>query len=184
MSSEATEGRAGDGNSPDQDLAGSTRSMRCGEALMSGIFLFVGVYAVIGAIRMQFQVDGGPGPGFFPLFLGAIIIGCASVILVRVVLVAFPETDEGFLPGRLAVLRGVGTLIALALFAYSANYIGFKLAMFLLLLFMTAVISDADWKVAGITAVVGSFGAYYFFNGLLGVFLPLAGIPVLANLGL
>jgi putative tricarboxylic transport membrane protein len=158
--------------------------MRRGELCMSGGFLVVGLYAITESIRMQYYVDGGPGPGFFPLWLGVIVVGCSALIMFRTLRGSDESPPRPFLPPRGALLRCAATLAALCFFAFSANRVGYKLSMFLVLFFLTTVVTKAGWKTALVTAVVGSLGSFYFFGVLLEVYLPPSSVSILTNLGL
>src|SRR5262245_53390733 len=137
--------------------------MRRGEVVMSTAFMVLGAYAIIASLQMRYYVDGGPGPGFLPLWLGVVIIICAAFVLARAIMKPAGELVGRFLPDRLSLHRSVGTLAAIGFFAYFVNWLGFTLAMFMVILALTGVVTRTGWKTAIVAAFVGSIGGYYFF---------------------
>lgn len=158
--------------------------MRRGELVMGSFFLIAGLYAVVSALHMRFYVGGGPGPGFFPLFLGAGIIGCSTATMARSVLRDGPTEVQSFLPPPATLVRGAVVLALIGAFAIAAPAVGFRVAMFVVLLVLMSAVMRTSWRMAIATALVGSVAAYYFFDVLLEVYLPPATVYPLDRMGL
>jgi putative tricarboxylic transport membrane protein len=114
----------------------------------------------------------GPGPGFFPFWLGVLGGVLAVVLLVRL---RQGKTDVGT---DAIAFDGAGTrnaaLVLAGLTAASAalELAGFRLAMFALLVYLLLVLGVRRWLAIALFAAAGSFGVFYVFYDLLKVPLP------------
>ena len=65
--------------------------------LLAGIVvLLFGSVVTFFASRLPYRAEYGPGPGFLPLWIGMVLVGCAIVTIVK----AVRQTDkkkEGFI---------------------------------------------------------------------------------------
>ncbi len=147
-------------------------------------FLCLSIYMVIGSISMKYYTDLGPGPGFFPFWLAAIMGVLTTLWLVRVFVGPRQPLPEGFFPSRIGALRLAGVLFALIAYALVADILGFRIAMLLFLLFVLYGPGRQSVPMSIAIAVLGSFGAYHLFHDVLGTHLPLSNIGFLENLGL
>jgi putative tricarboxylic transport membrane protein len=147
-------------------------------------FLTVSVYAMVGAVSLEYYTPIGPGPGFFPFWLGVGLAVVTVAWLVRVTLAPREPLPEGFFPGRRATLRIGSVLIAMVLFVLLGEHLGFRITMLGALLVILYALGRQSVLMAVAVALAGSFGAYYLFHDLMGVHLPLATIGFLKNLGL
>jgi putative tricarboxylic transport membrane protein len=163
-----------------QSVAGRFR----GEWVAVAGWLLLGIVVLIAAAPLPTSTQFGPGPGFFPRYLCAALLGLVAIrafCLVR----GLAETEEGggALPGRAGVVRFL--LIAASLFAYDfmLERHGFALA--------TAALSWAILVLLGrrpirafIESLVAAFVLRYAFSTLLDVPLPGSSIAILQSLGL
>ncbi len=114
----------------------------------------------------------GPGPGFFPFWLGLFGAVLAVVLLAQLSLdrvdlgAAALAFDRGGV--RNAVLVLVGLIVATALLEVA----GFRVSVLLLLPYILLVLGVRNRVAIGIFAVAGSFGVYYVFFDVLKVPLP------------
>lgn len=170
-------------------------------ALLSGpaLLFLLGGAVIWGSSMLGFWVSLGPGPGFFPLILGILLIGLSGAWALellrsgRNVETASDQAEDGTiqspkLPGhadepdvplkRVAVI--VGSLILLAL---GMETLGFQLSMLVFLIFHLGILGRRHWLLTAIVSVAGSFGVFTLFTVLLSVSLPAASVPFLRALG-
>jgi putative tricarboxylic transport membrane protein len=120
----------------------------------------------------------GPGAGYFPLRIGLLLIGVASLLTLRQVLAGVPGrfSEAGALPRVLALF--VPTLI----FGAAIAPLGAYLPMMLYLLWMTRRTARAGWPVSLLVAIAMPIGFFLMFEVWLGV--PLAKGPIEEALGI
>lgn len=164
--------------------------------------VFVGAAVMVaGASRMRLLSTTGPGSGFLPLIVGAVLALISVIFLLQRVVTlrrsrasnpakaasrgltqaggpeAGSSPDAGI--GRAAVI-----VASLCLLAWQLEYLGFQLSMLLFLLFHLKVLGRQGWVTTLIVAALGSFGVFLVFSGLLQVTLPRSDIPFLETWGL
>ena len=115
----------------------------------------------------------GPGPGFFPFWLGVLGAVLAVALLVQLQLnrvdlgVAVLEFDP---PGVRSVIQVVVTLAA---GSAVLEIVGFRVSMLLMLGYLLFILGVRRWLVIAVFAAVGSFGVFHVFFNLLRVPLPM-----------
>jgi putative tricarboxylic transport membrane protein len=117
----------------------------------------------------------GPGPGFFPFWLGVLGAVLAVFLLTQLHLNRVDLGTEALVFDRAGVRNAVLVLAGLIVATALLDVIGFRLSMLLLIPYLLVVLNVRNWVAVGICAVAGSFGVYYVFFDLLKVPLP-AGI--------
>lgn len=137
----------------------------------------------------------GPGPGFFPFWIG-ILLGSSSIVWLIQALrgnpnVIVPAEEPIVLDTETVSTAPTATkrpiwivLLSLVILASLLELIGFQLSMFAFLLFQLKFQGGRKWPLSLIIALVGSFGVFYLFTEVLQVTLPTSSINVLEDLGL
>lgn len=145
--------------------------------------LALGAYLAWQGTRLRLEGDFGPGPGFFPFWIGCGLALLSAFWLVQLVLKRDAEAGLAFLPPRGSRATIVLVLAALVAFMLLLRPIGFNLAMLglLLVLFFTIDRRHVPAKLA--IALAGSFGVHWLFEKALNVPLPDASLPALQQLG-
>lgn len=144
----------------------------------------IGVFVAVHGYRLKIEGLYGPGPGFFPFWIGLGITLLSLLWLTQATLRPVPAMPADFVPERPQLLGLLVIVGAMAAFAVLLRPLGFNLAMLGLLLFLFFVI-DRKHPVAKIViACIGSFGVHYVFEEMLRVPLPFAALPALQQLGL
>lgn len=151
---------------------------------VAAVFAALSVVVVVASWKLEYYSSIGPGPGFFPVWLGGVMTLLSVIWLVQVSRRAPEGTARSFLPAREALLRIGSILAALAAMAVLMDVIGFQASMFLFLGFLLLVLGGQRWWVTGITALAGSAGIFYVFVRYLDLPLPTASIDLLNRLGL
>jgi putative tricarboxylic transport membrane protein len=145
-----------------------TRAWQVAAVALLALFGFF----VFESLRLSLTDALGPGPGFFPFWLG--VLGAAlSVILILQLRVRPAELGTDSIAfdraGTRNVLLVLGGLIAASAMLELA---GFRLAMLALIAYVLAVLGVRRWAAIVLFALAGSFGVYYVFYDLLKVPLP------------
>lgn len=151
----------------------------------AGLAFLVGSVLVMWESRnLEYYTSLGPGPGFFPFWLSAVLALLSVIWLVQVSRQPSEPIEEGFVPSGSALLRISSILVALALTGLLMETLGFQLVAFLFLLFLLLALGRQNVGLTMVIALAGSFGLYHIFTGYLDVPLPTSTIQLLANLGL
>jgi putative tricarboxylic transport membrane protein len=147
-------------------------------------FVTLSAFAVWESWNLEYYTSLGPGPGFFPLWLGAALGGLSLAWLVQESGRSENPKGRAFLPPRGGIVRILSILAALAAMAGLMNFLGFQLSMFLFVLFLLMVLGRQTLWVTLVVAFLCSVGVYHLFGGYLDVALPAASVKFLAGLGL
>ena len=148
------------------------------------IFAGIGIFMVLQGIRLKIVGQLGPGPGFFPFWIGVLLTSLSAVWLVQVTLGPAIAVSHGLLPPRRDLLRLAAVVLALIAFMLLLRPLGFNLSMLALLLFLFFAIDRKHAIAKIVVAFLGSFGVHHLFEQGLRVPLPFASIPFLQQLGL
>lgn len=140
---------------------------RWGEATVAAVLSALGLYIVVAASAMPLGSLAVPGPGFFPLAIGVLLVAVAAVILAGLGLGVVHRGPVAPL-GRETTIT-VLVLIAAALAFERAGAIA-TFAVLLAVLFRT--FSRATWLKVALFGLVGAAAAWGFFVRVLGVNLP------------
>jgi len=136
------------------------------------------------AWRMEYYTSLGPGPGFFPFWLGVVMGGLSLVWFFQASHLKIGPKAASLLPQGEGMRRLLSVLVALLLSTFVMDYIGFQLSMFFLLVFLLRVHGQQGRWITLIVAVAGSAGIFHLFGSYLDVQLPRSAIAFLAALGL
>jgi putative tricarboxylic transport membrane protein len=144
----------------------------------------IGVFMLTQGVRLRIQGDFGPGPGFFPFWIGVGLCVVCALWTGQILLRGRVPLPDGFMPtGGVAVALGIA-VAAMIGFTILLRPVGFKLAMLLLLLILSFSMDRKHAVIKVAVAIVGSFGVHWVFESLLRVPLPYASLPFLQTLGL
>jgi len=137
-------------------------------------FLALSILTLVLSLEYPYKDRLGPGPAFFPVWM-SIITGALSLAL-------FFQTTWGksvvdltatLLPERQGVWRIIIILVALLGSLALLDPLGFRISLFLFLIFLPLGLGGVNWWVALIFAVAGSFGVFHVFYYWLKVPLPM-----------
>jgi hypothetical protein len=152
---------------------------RAAEAGMAFAAASFGAVVVFGALQHDVGWGPtGPGAGYFPLRIGLMLIGVASLLALRQVLAAAPGRFSE--PG--ALRRVAALLVPTVIFGAAIAPLGAYVPMMLYLLWMSRMGARVGWLLALIVAVGLPAGFFLMFETWLGV--PLAKGPLEEALGI
>lgn len=160
----------------------------------------VGIYCVYVGSTHEYYDLMGPGPGFFPIWIGALLTVLSARLLVASMLAARAGaggittgavTGSGrahgtgpFFPSRQAVWRISGMSAALAVALALLDVFGFRLTIFAFTFFAPRILEPQPPLRSVLVALFCGFGIAYAFEFWLNVRLPRSSVGVLAALGL
>jgi hypothetical protein len=147
---------------------------RRGGLLAAGALALIGLIFAWQASLLDLGQVGLPGPGFFPLLLGALLVVFSIAIAIEGRLGSSrnlgSSKDEPLEFGHIQVLVTFAALLAVPLlFELVGAYITLGLLSAVLLLFLARVSA----LVAIVSSAVGMAACWYLFGELLGVRLPI-----------
>ncbi len=125
-----------------------------------------------GSVFLPYGNIHDPGPGFFPLWLG-IILGAMSLGLIfQSARQKGARTLGDILAEKVRWQKVFWVLIALLLYGFLIEYLGFVLVTFLLMGFLLRFIQPQPWRTVFGAALAGSFGSYLVFEVWMKLRLP------------
>jgi len=151
------------------------RNMKRGWQAASVALAATFAYFAFESFQLSLRDALGPGPGFFPFWLGMLGAALAVFLLTQLHLDRVDLGTEALVFDRAGVRNAVLVLVGLIVATALLEVVGFRLSMLLLIPYLLVVLDVRNWVAVGICAVAGSFGVYHVFFDLLKVPLP-AGI--------
>jgi len=151
------------------------RNMKRGWQVASVALVAIFALFAFESFQLSLRDALGPGPGFFPFWLGMLGAALAAFLLAQLHLDRVDLGTEALVFDRAGVRNAVLVLVGLIVATALLDVLGFRLSMLLLIPYVLVVLGVRNWVAVGICAVAGSFGVYYVFSDLLKVPLP-AGI--------
>jgi putative tricarboxylic transport membrane protein len=148
--------------------------MRQGRLIATGAMLVFCLFAIWQSLLLSLTDRLGPGPGFFPFWLGVI----GAVLAVGLLVTTFreaadpAEANTEVLPRGTGAARWLAIVGALAMVTLVMEYAGFRLSMLVFNAALVVALGERRWWVIAVFAVLGSYGVYYVFTTWLDVLLP------------
>ena len=135
--------------------------------LWSGLALAgLGAYIIVTASRWEYLGQDGPGPGFFPLWYGIVMVVLSAVLVGS----SLRSSDEAI--DWSDARRAFATWGAFMVMVAAFKLVGFLVAFAVLVFFIVAVMYRRPPKVAAITALGMTAAFYVVFPLALGVKVP------------
>ncbi|MCB4771584.1 tripartite tricarboxylate transporter TctB family protein [Ancylobacter sp. Lp-2] len=151
--------------------------------LVALAFALLGLWVMWQARDLVYYTPVGPGPGFFPMWLGGVLGLLSLAILGASLLGRSPALPERILPERTPAIQMGVTFAAIAFFALAVERAGFVITMFLVLIVLM-LMNRVRPLTALLVALGGSVGVAWVFVQWLGVFLPTTPFGLLSAIGL
>jgi putative tricarboxylic transport membrane protein len=139
-----------------------------GELLAAILLAGFGSFVIYEARGLPYHSEFGPGPGFFPLWIGVGIVAC-SLFLMGAAIVR----GGTLIPiSRVEMVRALSAWVAFVLAVVLLPLVGFGLSLALLTAFLVLVLDRrSPWVAIGV-AVGLALGFHVVFALALGVSLP------------
>jgi putative tricarboxylic transport membrane protein len=146
--------------------------MRRTDQITGVLLLLLAIAFGVGAQQLRYYTSLGPGPGFFPSWLSALLAGLAVLMVLQATFGRSEPAAEPFLANRAGYLRMAAVVLALLATIVLMDWLGFRLTLLLVLVFLLVSLGRHGPVVIAIIALAGSFGAYHVFVAWLHVALP------------
>jgi len=153
------------------------------QRLVTLIFLGLGVFVAAKALQLPYYTRVGPGPAFFPFWLGVALVALAVLALITSVRVTSERFEERIVPSGSAAFQMAVTFAMIGFFALTIQPLGFVISIFSVLLVLQLV-NRVQPFTALLIAVGVSLGVGFAFANWLRVYLPVAPNGWLSALGL
>jgi putative tricarboxylic transport membrane protein len=146
------------------------------ELVSSGVLVVLGLVVIGGATRYSFGTLGNPGPGFFPVVLGSLLLILSGSRCFRSVMWIFAEgkekKDASFFSDRSSAKR-VGTIFASLLFLrFAFPFLGLLPGLFAFSFLVMIALEPTKWRKVLIFSVLSSVGNYLLFSVWLQIEFP------------
>ena len=149
--------------------------------VVSGIVLAtLGIFILTEALQWTYLGPDGPGPGFFPVWYGGMMIALSAVLIVKAAWLPAAEARAAvdWRGASRALLTWAMLAAAVALMAP----LGFAVGYFLLALGLVRLVMGKPLRVALVVALASSAGFWLLFQLALGLNLPAGSAwPLLAR---
>jgi len=145
-----------------------SRKMWLAELIGGVTVLILGVAVVFFSSQLSYYSEFEPGPGFLPLWVGVVLIGCAIFVIIDV-LKKQDKTGPFFKP---RTKMGVSVLIQIAIAFLLLPLLGFSVALGLLVGVTMRTMGKHHWVSCGLTAVVTAIAIHFIFGHWLSIPLP------------
>ncbi|WP_368416371.1 tripartite tricarboxylate transporter TctB family protein [Falsiroseomonas sp.] len=129
----------------------------------------LGGYVAWRALGWDLLTEDGPGPGFFPLGYGVLMVGLSALLVLRAVLRPQASGEAGLGGGH---LRALGTWAAFAGAAFLMQWIGFVAGFAILAAFIIVFVFGKSPARGAAVGLASAGGFWLVFERLMGVGLP------------
>jgi putative tricarboxylic transport membrane protein len=144
------------------------RGWQAAALALLALFLFF----IVESLRLSLTDALGPGPGFFPFWLGLLGAALTVVLVVQLRLRASEAGADDITFDRAGTRNVLLVLAGLTAASAALELAGFRLAVFALLAYLLLVLGVRRWLAIALFAAAGSFGVYHVFYDFLKVPLP------------
>jgi putative tricarboxylic transport membrane protein len=145
-------------------------NLRNGDVVSGAILTALGTYIVIQASIWPYYEVNGPGPGFFPLWYGILMITLSLGLIVSTARKPKSEGGENIftIGTRRALLVWLGLVVCLV----AMVWLGFNIAFALFTVFIVTYVLGRPLLTGLITGILSAASFYILFAWVLGVQLP------------
>ncbi len=143
--------------------------------MMCLAFVAAAIVTLVSSFGYPYNDRLGPGPGFFPIWLSLITGGLSLALFFQVTWGRkAPYSPGSPLPGdRAGTIRIFIILAALIGSLAFLDLLGFRITLFLFLMFLPLALGMRNWVMVPIFSLLGSFGIFHVFYYWLKVPLPM-----------
>ena len=146
--------------------------MRIAQNLMAAGVVLFSAAVMVQAVQVGARwVEGQPGPGFFPFWLGGLLFLCGAIILARAAL-AHDAANGHFFEKRTGMESVVKVLLTATGMLALTYFIGFRTASVLYLFVYLRFIGKHKWTTTIALSLLIPITGYVVFERILQILLP------------
>lgn len=136
------------------------------------VLIAFAVFIIVNAVHMKIMQQYAPGPGFFPLLLGILLIILSLGILWQGIDPKKADKKTAF-ASKERTLSSVKLILGLAVYAAVLETLGYIIATFLLVLYIMLFVSKDKVKLSIITSLCITLLIFLIFQVGLQLHLPM-----------
>jgi putative tricarboxylic transport membrane protein len=145
-------------------------NLRNGDVISGVILVALGTYIVIQASIWPYYEVNGPGPGFFPLWYGILMIVLSLGLIISTA--RKPKAEDAGEVFTIGTRRALTVWLGLVVCLVAMAWLGFNIAFALFTVFIVSYVLGRPLLAGVITGVLSSACFYFLFAWVLGVQLP------------
>jgi len=142
--------------------------MRLTDLIGGVVVLILGLAVVFFSSQLSYYSEYGPGPGFLPLWVGVVLIGCAIFVIINV-LKKHDKIGTFFKP---RTKLGLQVLIIIFITFLLLPLLGFSIGLALFVGSTMRIMGRHRWVSCGLTTVVTAICIHLIFISWLTIPLP------------
>jgi len=148
--------------------------MRIKAVHLAGVlFILFGLSVIWESRKLQYWSDSGPGPGFFPFWLGIIIVITAFLTLYQTLRQEREKAEQKpFFAGWEEARKPIFAIGAFIAFIFLVRFTGFYIGAALFIAFIVGFVERRSWAIVAAVTILCLAGFFYVFDHLLQVQLP------------
>ncbi|CAB4750307.1 unannotated protein [freshwater metagenome] len=151
--------------------------------VLAFLLMAMGLYLISQSGKIGYSDMSGPGPGFFPFWVGLFLSIAAFFWLIAEFRAHKDSQVEQDLDPK-GIYRVARLLFSVMALTFCFVPVGYNISVLLFMLFLTSTMGKGRVVTNVIVSLASSFGIYLVFEKLLDVPLPDSFLPFLAHLGL
>jgi len=142
--------------------------MRLADLIGGVVVLFFGLAVVFFSSQLPYYSEFGPGPGFLPLWVGVVLIGCAIFVVINV-LRKHDKIGTFFKP---RTKLGLHVLVIIFITFLLLPLLGFSIGLALFVGITMRIMGKHRWVSCSLTAVMTAICIHLIFISWLTIPLP------------
>jgi hypothetical protein len=142
--------------------------MRFADLIGGVVVLILGLAVIYFSSQLEYYSEFGPGPGFLPLWVGVVLIGCAIFVIINV-LKKHDKIGTFFKP---RTKLGLHVLVIIFIAFLLLPFLGFSIGLALFVSITMRIMGRHRWVSCGLTAVATAICIHFIFISWLTIPLP------------
>ncbi len=138
----------------------------------STFWLLFAIYIAVESYRLGLGKWDDPGAGYFPFGAALLFAAMALAVLVKSLKRSSRTGTDSGVKEKLRWQNVLFVLIAMILYTFFLNRVGFVLCTFMVVVFFIKGVASQRWSKSILTAAYMAIGSYFLFNVLLNAQLP------------
>lgn len=180
---ERTGSRPTDANT-DRTWRGRAAPLQILTRIVAACLVATSIMVILIARTYDYLSSTGPGPGFFPLWLGIAMLVLSLIWSVQLMAERTREGCADPVVPKAVILPIAATMGGALAYAFLLPALGYPITMTLYMMLLFSVISAMKPAVVALMATVISLTSYYAMNFGMGIQLPRSPFALLGQLGL